>query len=101
MFKLTEEEVAINNYNSQQVYENLIRKINKFNTDPFLDIRLADQECKSCYYILNDRISLHVFTDYNCRNCGLKSSWHNSQTPKYCSGCSDEHGTCKRCGARV
>ena len=39
------------------------------------------------------------FTEFTCALCGKPDIWSNTNTPKFCSECSERLNMCQRCGA--
>jgi hypothetical protein len=64
-------------------------------TDPHQKDRLAQHECKACYYAV--RISGQAFTHYACRQCGKEGMHHNTGVPLLCDDCADKGVLCSRC----
>lgn len=99
--KLTENQISINTYWSEDYYKELVRKINDYNLDDKSTTRLSRSECKTCFYLKGNRVVTQAFTEYECGNCESKHIHHNGGVPKYCGKCSDEYQVCVRCGGRL
>lgn len=101
MYKLTEDEIRKNNHYAKRKFTEMEEMLNGYRFDPKVIKRKESQECKSCFYLRGDRFSTQAFRDYDCRNCGKTSQWHNGDAPRFCSECSNIHNACVRCGANI
>lgn len=55
--------------------------------------------CKKCYWEQKGMFAGQGFTEFTCALCGKPDVWHNTNTPKFCSECSERLNMCQRCGA--
>ena len=79
----------------------LIEKLDHYKRDTKKAQRLERHECKTCYYLLGDRIFGQAFTPYPCGVCHETNSWANTGVPKVCLGCANKLRLCVRCGADI
>jgi NADH pyrophosphatase NudC (nudix superfamily) len=90
-FKTTSNQVRI---------EELKKKLEYYDDDPFNKKRTSERECKVCTYI-NDNFAGQAFTDSYCGICGKKMTFPTTDTDKVCKECAKENGLCKHCGGRM
>ena len=63
--------------------------------------RAASKQCKACYYLREPRMAGQAFTAFTCAICQVTQDHHNTNVPKYCRACCDEHELCQTCGGRL
>ena len=71
----------------------------KLKEDKQKSLRLANQECATCFYI--PRIAGQAITDYQCSRCAARDSWGNTSVPWLCVPCAQELNLCRRCAADI
>lgn len=64
--------------------------------DPRKDERLAQHECKACFY--SSRIGGAAMTTRPCMSCGKVEMYGSTATDVLCMDCAKKHALCKHCG---
>lgn len=98
--KLTKKEIENNTFYSEKRYEELKKRIEKYEKDEYKETRLEQKLCKSCCYLASG-IAGQGFTSYACKECGNKHEHHNTNTPRYCKICAKTHHICVKCGSSL
>ena len=57
--------------------------------------------CKKCREEERGMMAGQGFRDFTCQLCGKTDTWCNTNTPKFCSECSEKLDMCQRCGGPV
>jgi len=96
-FRLTPELIKDKTYWANRRYLTHKRAVESFENDSSKRMRLLHKECRACFYLRNV-MSGSAFTNFTCQNCDTVSSYPNTDVPRYCTKCSDEHNACVRCG---
>lgn len=92
---------AINEWTERALlrFDVLQEKLLRFEEDKERELRLKYSNCKTCYYLMGDRIAGQAFTKYICRVCEKEGLYPNTAVPKICAICSDSLHICCDCGA--
>jgi hypothetical protein len=81
---------------NQRMVEDFTKTLQNHNEDLSKIKRLADRECRACFYFRN-RIAGYAMTDANCQHCDTIIRWNNTNAPKLCNNCCDVLKMCRRC----
>jgi len=81
--------------------ESIVQKALEFLRDDRKKERLVEVECKTCFYINNQRIGGAAMTSRPCGICDMPQMYGSTATDKLCLKCALEHQLCKQCGADV
>lgn len=81
--------------------EDIVRSAMGYLTDPNKDQRSKGRECKSCWYLNNQRIGGAAITHKPCDVCENEMSFGSTCTDSVCKDCSDTHKLCTHCGGDI
>lgn len=73
-----------------------LRLVEKYQTDPAKEHRLAVHKCKACYY--RAMIGGAAVTTKPCMSCGVDQTYGSTNTGVLCLACAKEHHLCTHCG---
>lgn len=57
--------------------------------------------CNECRVKEKGSVAGQGFTRYTCEKCGQTGFHHNTNTPKYCTFCSNTYFICEKCGKNI
>lgn len=86
--------------NAHQV-NSMVNKLDAFQRDMKKEQRLAAQECKTCFYLNNERLACQAFWTWHCGICATQAQSSNSAHPRLCKVCAIAHSLCMECGADI
>lgn len=95
---LTPERIRQNTYWAERHAVDMQKRFDRYKADSEKESRLKARLCRTCYYIRSGMVG-HAFTAYTCRECRSEKMHPNTDTPRYCQACSDQHCACQKCGA--
>jgi len=63
--------------------------------------RVAQQQCRWCWYARTSDIAGQAFTDRTCGHCQVPQTYATTATNPLCQPCAKELGLCVRCCADI
>lgn len=81
-----------------QYGESIVQRALEFMRDDKRKQRLAEAECKTCFYVNNQRIGGSAMTSRPCGICEIPQMYGSTATDKLCVACAVKHQLCKQCG---
>ena len=84
-----------------QYGESIVHRALEFMRDDRRKERLAEAECKTCFYVNYARIGGSAMTSRPCGICEVPQMYGSTATDKLCLKCAIEHQLCKQCGGDV
>lgn len=76
------------------------RPVDEYRGDNKRDARLAELECKFCFYLAG-RIGGCAMTSANCGECQKDMMFGSTCVDYCCQDCAKAKGICKHCGAEM
>lgn len=79
----------------------VISRAERVSTDADKELRVAAQECKSCWYLSRPRIGGAAMTARECSICGTDQIFSSTNTDPLCKPCAQENSLCCHCGGDI
>lgn len=86
---------------SRSLPTSLQKALAKYTLDAYQKDRQKRGKCKACFYLRGiNKITGRAMTRKHCANldCEKLSEWQDTDTPAYCTACSEKHYMCRSCG---
>lgn len=74
----------------------LLKLANDIDTDSMREERIAQCECRACFY--RPRWGAACVTEQDCGCCGKEQVYGSTATDVLCLECAKKHSLCKHCG---
>jgi len=79
----------------------ILDRAKRLQEDPQRAERLAEQECRSCFYLARGGMVQPGFTKSDCVCCSKTMEFSTTRADRTCMPCAHEHQLCKRCGGDI
>jgi len=94
---LTIRDVNTETFLNARYVNDLRNKLQAVEIDPRKEQRLAQHECRTCFYLRGERLAMQAFWDWTCNLCGVEGTYSCSAHPKLCTKCATDNSLCREC----
>ena len=99
--KIDRASIAHANGRAKQHAESILKKAESLKNDSNQKERVKECKCKTCFYLLNERIGGAAMTNRECGICEKDMLFSSTSTEPICIECAKKNGLCKQCGGDI